>query len=197
MSDRRQQWESLRDPSGKIRVLVDLDGVVRDFVTGLKTVYQRHFPGHTVQTITSRNLEAFFPIGEKIYRFMDETHADEILTSAPPYPGALEALTRWEQRFHIVVVTAQPPRGRAPTYLWLGKHRVPTSEVHVRADKEAVPGFALLDDFDDNLERFARTGRLAVCLDQPWNQNWKGPRVHSVDAFFRLVLERFDTETHC
>lgn len=190
MSDASRLPESAIDASGKIRVLVDLDGVVRDFVTGLKRVYQNHFPGHAVQEITSRNLEAFFPIGEKIYPFMDETHAEEILTTAPPYPGALEALARWEKHFHIVVVTAQPPQGRAPTFLWLGKHRVATAEVHVRADKETVSGFALLDDFDDNLERFARTGRLAVCLDRPWNRNWKGPRVHSVEAFFRLVRKK-------
>lgn len=175
--------------SKKPRVLIDVDGVLRDFIGGLKEVYLREFPGHEIKPVISRNLEEFFPLGKEIYEFMDKHHAWEILANAPPYPGAIEALQRWEDVFEIVIVTAQPPQGRHPTLLWLAKHRVPTNEIHITFDKELIPGVALLDDFVDNLESFASTDRLAVCLDQPWNKEWNGPRVKSVDEFFNLVSD--------
>lgn len=173
----------------KPRVLIDLDGVVRDFVGSLIRVYKKVYPEHDILPVQSRELEKYFPIGEKVYQFMAPGYIEDIMEGAEPYPGAVEALNRWENDFEIVVVTAQPAITRASTYLWIGKHRIPTNEVHISYYKYEIDGIALLDDFVDNLEEFAATGRLAVCLDQPWNQHWKGPRVKSVDEFFRLVLE--------
>ncbi len=175
--------------SQKIRVLVDLDGVIRDFIGGLTRIYRREFPDHVIKTVRSRRLEAFFPIGERIYDFIDRQFLEEILTGAPPYPGAIEAMRRWEHRFENVIVTAQPRRWRYPTFIWLGKFKVPTNEIHICYHKEAVEGLALLDDFVDNLEAFRATGRLAVCMDQPWNQDWTGPRVTSLNEFYQFVLE--------
>ena len=65
---------------------------------------------------------------------------------------------------------------------------MPTNEIHITKTKERIDGIALLDDFEENLEAFAATGRLAVCMNQPWNQSWIGPRVDSVGEFFEMVL---------
>jgi len=173
----------------KSRVIIDVDGVLRDFITSLMMVYLREYPEHDVSLITSRKLHENFPIGEKVYEFMDETFAWEILTEAPPFPGAIEALQKWHQKFNIVIATNQPPLGKAPTLVWLGTHHVPSDEIHITADKHLLPGVAILDDFVDNLDKFASTGRLAVCMDRPWNKHWKGPRVETVDDFFCLVSE--------
>ncbi|RMI06998.1 MAG: hypothetical protein D6681_08050 [Calditrichaeota bacterium] len=171
----------------KPRVLIDVDGVLRDFVNSLIRVYRREYPGHEVRPITSRKLHEFFPAGETIYEFWSRRHVKEILEQAPAYPDAVEALHRWKDRFEIVIVTAQDDYGRGPTLVWLGQHDVPTGEIHITGEKHRIPGLALLDDFPANLEAFEKTGRLAVCLDQPWNQEWPGPRVKTVDEFFRYV----------
>ena len=173
----------------KTRVLIDLDGVVRDFVGSLIRVYKRVYPDHDVLPVSSRRLEKFFPAGEEIYQFMAPGYIEEIVEKADAYPGAVEALQRWESEFDIVIVTAQPEFSRAGTYIWIGRNKIPTNEVHISYYKSEIEGFALLDDFVDNLEEFAATGRLAVCLDQPWNQKWKGPRVKSVQEFFELVQD--------
>ncbi|MEJ2050598.1 MAG: hypothetical protein P8Y60_12325 [Calditrichota bacterium] len=136
----------------KTRVLIDLDGVVRDFVGSLTRVYKFHFPEHEVLPVISRRLEDFFPIGDQIYK-------------------------------------SQPDFSRASTYLWIGKHNIPTNEIHVTHYKSEINGYALLDDFIDNLDEFHATGRLAVCFDQPWNRDWKGPRVKTVDQFFNFVQD--------
>jgi 5'(3')-deoxyribonucleotidase len=174
--------------NSKPRVLVDLDGVIRDFITGLKNAYLDEYPEHSVKEITSRDLPKYFPIGEEINGFLEKVF-NKILLQAPCYPGAIEALQKWEDNFHIVIVTAQSPQYRGATFSWIGNHSLPTDEVQITFDKHIVDGYALLDDFPENLDAFKETDRLAVCMDQPWNRNWKGLRVKSVNEFFELVQE--------
>ncbi len=178
----------------KIRVLLDLDGVIRNFVDGLIQIYRQVYPDHEIDFIGSRNLEDFFPIGMEIYSFIDE-HREEILVGAPEYAGAIEAMHRWSDQFEPVIVTAQPRDWKYYTFIWLGEHRVPTNEIHICFQKHRIDGVAILEDFVDNLEAFRATGRLAVCIDRPWNQSWDGPRVHSVDAFFELVWQTMNQKT--
>ena len=173
----------------KPRVLIDLDGVTRDFIGSLVEAYKKEFPRHQVKQVNSRHLENFFPIKEEIYKFMGAGYIEEIMENAAPFSGAIEALNRWASEFEIVIVTAQPEASRSSTFTWIGKHKIPTNEVHISYYKSEIDGIALLDDFVDNLEDFAATGRLAVCLDQPWNQRWKGPRVHSIEEFFEYVKD--------
>ncbi len=174
----------------KPRVLIDLDGVIRDFVGSLVRVYNREFPQHEVLPVTSRRLEKFFPVKEKIYDFFEAGWIEEIMEEAEPYPDAVEALHRWKSEFEIVIVTSQPEASRASTFTWIGRHDIPTREVHISYYKSDIQGIALLDDFSNNLDEFRETGRLAVCLDQPWNRQWSGPRVKTVDQFFRYVQHR-------
>lgn len=174
----------------KTRVLLDLDGVIRDFVKSVKKVYKREYPDHAIKEVVSRELHNYFPIGERINEFIKDKFGEEILLNAPEYPGAIDGLRKWEDKFEIVIVTAQPDDWRYSTYSWIGNHYLPVNEVKIIYEKHTVDGFALLDDFPDNLELFAKTGRLAVCMDRPWNQDWKGERVKTVDEFFELVHKR-------
>ena len=85
----------------KIRVLIDLDGVIRDFIGSLIKVYNRIHPDHQVLPVNSRKLETFFPLGQKVYQFMKPGYIEEIMEEAEPYPGAIEALHRWKDKFEI------------------------------------------------------------------------------------------------
>jgi 5'(3')-deoxyribonucleotidase len=187
----RSQFDIKPIKNDKPRVLIDLDGVVRDFIGSLITVYKKIYPSHTILPVNSRRLEDFFPIQSEIYKFMEAGHIEEIMENAPPYPGAVQAMQRWQNEFEIIVVSAQPEISKFSTYIWVGKHQIPTNEVHITYNKSEIEGIALLDDFVDNLEEFAATNRFAVCLDQPWNQSWKGERVKSVEDFFKIVYARF------
>ncbi len=171
----------------KPRVLIDLDGVVRDFIGSLVRAYKRQYPNHEILPINSRRLEDFFPIGPDIYKFTEPGAIEKIIEDAPAYPGALEALSEWNEEFDIVIVSAQPEMSKSSTFVWVGKSGIPTNEVHITYDKSAIDGIALLDDYVDNLQEFEQTNRLAVCLDQPWNQEWNGPRVKSVSEFFQFI----------
>ena len=45
----------------------------------------------------------------------------------------------------------------------------------------------LLDDYSKNLEEFMNIGKIAVCFDRSWNQNWNGLRVHSYHEFIEFL----------
>jgi 5'(3')-deoxyribonucleotidase len=180
------------EPQDLPRVLIDLDGVIRDFVGSLVKVYKNKYPKHDIKPITSRRLEDFFPIGEGIYHFIENGNIQEIMEDAEAYPGTIEILHKWKTKFEIVVATAQPEFSRNSTILWIGKNNIPTNEIHISYNKSSLNGMALLDDFSDNLADFAATGRIAVCLDQAWNLDWKGPRVKTVNEFFIYLQSKID-----
>lgn len=179
------------------RIIIDVDGVLRDYIASLNAVYRREYPGHKIEPVTDWELARFYPLGEAIYSFADREFAREILENAPAYPGAISALHEMEKEFEIVIGTTQPPHHRYPTLVWLGKNNVPANEIHITAEKQRIAGFVLLDDSPGNLCKFEATGRLAVCMDRPWNQDWTGPRVKSVEefhAFLNVYLHDVDVD---
>ena len=86
------QFDHKPPRQNKPRVLVDLDGVVRDFVSSLIKVYKRKHPEHEVLTVNSRKLEDFFPIGPGVYQFMEPGYIEEIIEEAQPYKGAISVI---------------------------------------------------------------------------------------------------------
>ncbi len=172
----------------KPRVLLDLDGVIRDWISGLKIAYRKKYPGHRLKEIDSRELGEFFPIGEEIEEFIRRNNR-EIIENAPPYPGAVETLNQWSEKFDLVLVTSQEAWAVKDTLAWLRENPLPVSEVIMTFNKEEVEGVALLDDFIYNLQKFDASGRTAVCMDRPWNREWQGLRVKSLEEYFKLVGE--------
>ena len=56
------------------------------------------------------------------------------------------------------------------------------------ADKSEFEGDYLLDDRCPELENILQGRKsVPVCFDQPWNQDWKGLRVHNYQEFLNIV----------
>lgn len=177
------------------KVLVDIDGVLRDYMGYVYYLYQKKYPEHNFSKVKTWSMAEYFPIGEDIYTFVFDLHAEEITANAKPIPGAIEALKENMEKFDIALVSAQNEKGMIGTLQWLAKHRVPIREYHFCFDKEKVEGDALLDDGPHNLEAFSETGRLAIARKQPWNDGWKGPKVDSVSDFFQYILKINEAES--
>jgi 5'(3')-deoxyribonucleotidase len=171
----------------KKRVLIDLDGVIRDFIGGVSTVYSQYYPDHEVKPVKSRELHEFYPIGYDIYNFIFEHHR-EWSEASGILPGAREAIQQYRDRYEIIIATSQEEWGIEDVYDWLDKHEVYYDDVVISFEKHLLDGIALLDDYEQNVEQFQKTGRLGVCFSQQWNQHWNnGFKVSSIEEFFELV----------
>lgn len=100
-----------------------------------------------------------------------------IFADAEPLPGAVDAAWTLAGDGHqVVVVTARCFPGldaavvEQVTADWLDRAGFPSCELHVRADKTAVPLDTMVDDSVDNHHALLAAGVASFLLDQPWNR---------------------------
>lgn len=160
----------------RLRLGIDLDGVVADFNEGWTRLYNAEFGADLhaddVQMWDAPKLLTHFSSMSKFWRWAatcgDGASLFRVLRT---YPGAIDALNALAKRHDIVIVTTKPYYARSDTFAWIGEHRLPTTEVHIVNDKTTVDCDVYLDDGDHNLAALvAAHPTAAVCrYIQPWN----------------------------
>lgn len=167
----------------KIRIGLDVDGVLRDFDSKALEVIERVYPGKVKSNITTSwdyvdNVDVDFKELQKLWK---ETHAEEIFREAnlmPRVKEELRALKDWMKtgkiRYQIVIVTSQMPYNINHTFYWLGKHNFNFTEVFVSNHKHTLDIDYLIDDSPKNYEKWIAAGRdetKYILFDRPYNQN--------------------------
>jgi uncharacterized protein len=112
---------------------------------------------------------------EELARCVEETHSDENIGAAEPYPGAVEAVRDWHEAGHWIHVTShRHPRSRAATARWLDAIGMPCDDLHCSFDKVSrcvVLGIdVLVDDSPVNLIRAREAGIVPATIVHPWNE---------------------------
>jgi len=172
----------------KLRLGIDLDGVVADFNQGWVDCYNRDFnttlhPDDIVEWDAPLFLTDFDHMGKFWDWARDCGNGDSLFRVLPTYPGAVETLHRLAEEHHIIIVTTKPDFAIDDTYAWLDQHNVPTAEVHIVDDKTTVNIDLLLDDADHNLQAVT-THRpdVRVCrYIRPWNS--PTPGAHDIETW--------------
>lgn len=169
---------------------IDVDGVLRDMVTGLQRQYTRDYPDHVMLPVTEWGLEKFFPIGDGIWDYLFKERAYEIFEQgSPEISGGFSMMARLRSMGHsLIIVTKQPSGNEKFTLAWLEKHSAPFDGFCVVPHKGLLRLDVMLDDYEKNLKQVAAVGTVAVCFDQPWNQAWQGKRVHTHKEFTDFIL---------
>jgi FMN phosphatase YigB (HAD superfamily) len=108
-----------------------------------------------------------------------ETHSDENIAGAEPYPGAVETVRQWHERGHWIHVTSHRAEACAPaTARWLEDVGIPFDDLHCSYDKVTrcveLGIDVLVDDSPVNLERARAEGILGATILQPWNRHFEG-----------------------
>jgi uncharacterized HAD superfamily protein len=108
-----------------------------------------------------------------------ETHSDENIASAEPYPGAAAAVQAWHEQGHWIHVTSHRAESCAPaTARWLEQHAIPFDDLHCSYDKVTrcveLGIDILVDDSPVNLRRARDVGILGATLIHPWNRDLQG-----------------------
>ena len=170
----------------RLRIGIDIDGVLRAFVPDVIRIFKKHYPDVVVRPykdwLWTLTHSIDLPREEIDYIIFNE-HAREIFSQ-----GSLESFENLTTLQHMIaedlhdmiIVTHQYPGVERYSYQWLGNCGINVKEVYMHKDKTKAKCDILLDDGMYNLERV----KGPVCYDQPWNQSWTGPRVFSMKEFY-------------
>jgi 5'(3')-deoxyribonucleotidase len=178
-------------PVRKLRLGIDLDGVVADFNDGWTTRYNRDFPDKLDRDLKAEDVVEWdapttlshFPNMSAFWTWA-ETCAEgrSLFHGLDPYEGALDALHQLRgDGHHLVILTTKPHFSIHDTYDWLARHKIPSTEIHILDDKTQVDCDVYLDDANHNLAALTSAHPAAeVCrYVRPWN----GPISGAVDVF--------------
>ena len=113
---------------------------------------------------------------EQVRTCVRETHRDENVRAAVPYPGAVEAVRRWHAAGHYILVTShRAVECDGATSRWLDAIGLPYDLLHCSYDKIShcvEHGIDLLiDDSPLNLAAALEAGMAAATLRHPWNED--------------------------
>jgi uncharacterized protein len=111
---------------------------------------------------------------ELVRKAVMETHSDQNIAAAEPYPGAVEAIQAWHDQGHWIHVTSHRAESCAPaTARWLGQVGIPFDDLHCSYDKVTrcveLGVDVLVDDSPVNLERARAAGIFGATIVHPWN----------------------------
>ncbi len=169
---------------------IDIDGILRNFVSSVERVYKEHYPEHKVLDRSDYDLKTWFPIGGKIYDFVFKDNVKEIYLYAKSYPHAVRFMEYLgDLGYKVTIVTSQPNEDCIYyTKKWLEKNEVYYDKLIFESQKAEVKEIdVLLDDSTKNLNEFAETDRLAVCMNRSWNKDYEGPRVKTYKQFIEMI----------
>lgn len=159
-----------------MRIAVDIDSTLHPYWDQFAAAAKRRFgvdlPYEQQVTWAVRQLRP-----EQVKACVRETHREQHVLSATPYPGAVETIRAWHDAGHFILVTSH--RGTecdAATARWLAKIMLPYDLLHCSHDK--IPhcvelGIELLiDDSPDNLAAAADVGIHGATIAHPWNRDY-------------------------
>lgn len=172
---KRKYWKDVS--SRKMRVKVDIDGVLRNTFSAMIDLYNNEFgESLKVTDIISYDSDVSFPlIREKLGKpgntWFFKEHPRECFL-APAFPGVSEALRNLRSKgWEIVICTNQPTEaGRRYTLQFLEDNKIPYDELHFTKSKHLVAGDYLIDDAPEFLTAPSQELESRICIDYPFNQ---------------------------
>lgn len=111
---------------------------------------------------------------DQLVECVRETHTEENILGAAPYPGAVETVRAWHARGHWIHVTShRHTDAEGATARWLEQIGLPFDDLHCSWDKVTrcveLGVDVLVDDSPVNIERALEQGIVAATLRHPWN----------------------------
>lgn len=166
-----------------MRVGLDCDGVIYDFVSALRAriAKARHQPQHQLADPTCWEYWDEWSLTEKEWRthFAAGVKDGDLFNrrSRPLDHGAINVIYNTHS---VHIVTDRPKGAHGPTRDWLHKNRIRYDTLTFTSDKTTVPTDVFLDDKPENVEALLAVGVDAVLLDRPWNRGPNANGLHRV-----------------
>lgn len=189
---------------------VDLDGVVADFIRGMKPI-AAEWLGVPEQQLTEELSYGFGEWGldacggyEALHRFAVKER--DLFRSLPPIQGApavLRRLATREVRIRIITHRLYIPwfhrEAVQQTVQWLEQHGIPYWDLCFMRDKAAVGANLYLEDNPSNIEALRADGHRTIVVVNSTNRHLPGPRAENwdeIEALVKTELERWQGLLH-
>lgn len=156
----------------KPTIILDLDGVIVDFVDGVR----RRFG--LPETWTPTEWDFYENIGVDAADFYRRISDEEFWLNLEPYPWINWLIDNVQCHAGKMLFWTSPilsPHCHSAKARWFAKRfgesslnlLIIGSHKHLAAKRDVV----LIDDSDDNIAKFRKHGGLAITFPQPWNAN--------------------------
>jgi beta-phosphoglucomutase-like phosphatase (HAD superfamily) len=111
---------------------------------------------------------------DAIVHCVEETHSDQNVEQAEPYPGAVDTVRRWHDEGHWIHITSHRRESAAPA----DRIGLPYDDLHCSFDKITrcveLDIDLLVDDSPVNIARAREAGMAAATIVHPWNEELIG-----------------------
>ena len=157
-----------------MRIAIDIDSTLHHYWDQFARAAKRRFGVELPYRDQLWRIEALRP--EQVKACVEETHKDEHILAAEPYPGAVEAIAAWHEAGHFIHITShRRADAHAATARWLERIGLAYDELYCSTDKLArcreIGIDLLIDDSPVNLLGAVEAGhRRAATLAHPWNR---------------------------
>lgn len=183
--------------SRSLRIGIDLDGVVYDFVSDSIAAVRRFCERTDVlrvmrnpPPVTRWNFFGDWGLdSDEFWEIIEKGVADEVVWwRGAPAEGAVDTINALGEAGHKIHVVTNRSGAERATVAWLDRVGLRYDAVTFTADKASVRLDVLLDDYAVNLEEVERAGVIPVRFEQPWNAHAvEFPSVSGFDEFAELV----------
>jgi uncharacterized protein len=158
-----------------VRIAVDIDSTLHHYWDQLAAIAKRRFGVELPydEQITWR-ITRLRP--EQVHVCVAETHREQQVLAAEPYPGAVEAIRAWHEAGHFIHVTShRTTEAHDATERWLEQIGLPYDELYCSFDKVSrcreIGIELLIDDSPVTLMAAADAGINAATILHPWNRD--------------------------
>ena len=157
-----------------MRIAIDIDSTLHHYWPLLSAAAKRRFgidlPYEQQVTWDISRLRA-----EQVRVCVQDTHTDDAIAAAKPYPHAVETVNAWHDAGHWIHVTSHRGEGcQTATQRWLDDIGLRHHQLYCSYDKIArcreIGIDILIDDSPVNLEAALDAGITAATIVHPWNR---------------------------
>jgi uncharacterized protein len=159
-----------------LRIAIDIDSTLHHYWDQFAAAAKRRF-GVDLPYESQLTWEVTRLRPDQARACVQETHRDENVLAAVPYPGAVETVRRWHEAGHFILVTShRATECNRATEQWLRQIEMPFDQLHCSYDKVThclETGIELLiDDSPVNLAAALESGIAVATIAHPWNRDF-------------------------
>lgn len=169
-----------------MKIFLDLDGVIVDFIGGVLALHELRAPNIKHEDITSYGCIVRKLGFQSEAEFWDETDTPKFWTELQFTPEA-GTLLAFLKTYDVTLLTSPSHKAAGPKQTWI-RYSLPEffkrGKYLIGPDKAAVAGHGklLIDDSEENCERWVKNGGKAILFPRPWNNlRYKDPLEYVID----------------